>query len=248
MQEPLSENTVRSSVPKAVEAVLEAAKRDRLGKLVKRLKQDGSISESELARRVEWAERSLKHGQYGTRTYHCWRGMMHRCFNVRAREYPQYGGRGITVCPEWRTFIGFFQDMGECPPHKSIDRINNHGNYEPSNCRWATYQQQNQNSRQNVLLTFKGETLCVTEWARRLNVGCARLFSRVKAGWPVQKILSPNVSYCAGVDCHKSKLTVEDVLAIRASCLSSSALSSIYHMTPQNIWRIKQRRSYKNIP
>lgn len=72
--------------------------------------------------------------------------MKTRCLNPAFHSYRRYGGRGITICPEWRhSFAAFLRDMGTCPPGRSLDRINNDGNYEPGNCRWATFSEQMQN-------------------------------------------------------------------------------------------------------
>jgi hypothetical protein len=82
------------------------------------------------------------------RTYASWRSMMSRCYNPKATAYENHGGRGIIVCEEWHNFENFLSDMGERPPDKTLDRYpNNDGNYEPGNCRWATWSEQNKNKR-----------------------------------------------------------------------------------------------------
>ncbi len=90
---------------------------------------------------------SPKHGMYGTPTYLSWRSMMSRCYNENATGYEHWGGRGIRVCPQWHTFQRFYDDMGERPAGKSIDRTDNNGDYNPRNCRWATPSEQNSNKR-----------------------------------------------------------------------------------------------------
>lgn len=91
---------------------------------------------------------ATRHGYFGTPTYNSWAGMKGRCNNPRNHKYPDYGGRGISVCERWmKSFENFLKDMGEKPFGKTIDRINNNGNYEPANCRWSTPKQQVDNRR-----------------------------------------------------------------------------------------------------
>lgn len=103
----------------------------------------------------------LKHGHCrngrSTRVYEVWRAMLQRCYNPNHRAYANYGARGITVCERWHTFVNFLVDMGEPPPGLSIDRINNDGNYEPGNCRWATCSEQMRNRRPSKLRIKLGD-------------------------------------------------------------------------------------------
>lgn len=129
-----------------------------------------------------------------TGEYAAWLGMKRRCYSVKMRAYPLYGGRGITVCDRWRdSFPAFLADMGPRPsPQHSVDRYpNKDGNYEPGNCRWATKGEQSRNTNRNRLVTFRGETLCVTDWAARLGVGKHAISSRLFGlGWSVEKALT----------------------------------------------------------
>lgn len=87
------------------------------------------------------------HGKRLSRVYKIWMSMRARCENSRAKSYAEYGGRGIRVAPEWLAFTAFYRDMGDPPPNTTLDRIDTLRGYEASNCRWATYEQQNQNRR-----------------------------------------------------------------------------------------------------
>ena len=88
-----------------------------------------------------------RHSRVGSRTYHSWSAMLQRCNNPNNVGYKNYGGRGITVCQPWQTFANFLADMGERPPGRTLDRIDNDRGYSPDNCRWATYSEQTTNQR-----------------------------------------------------------------------------------------------------
>ncbi len=129
--------------------------------------------------------------------YKVWEGMIQRCTNPKAYRFDAYGGRGITVCERWRDFGNFLADMGSRPGRKHrIERKNNSGNYEPSNCCWATQKRQMRNTRANHLVTFRGETLCVIEWAERLGINYNTLRKRLRK-WSVDRALTtpPPISH-----------------------------------------------------
>lgn len=151
-------------------------------------------------------DRLLKHGFTSrsggrasrTREYTSWAGAKERCHNPDAQAYDRYGGRGITMCERWRVdFTAFLADMGARPtPRHTLDRIDNDGPYSPENCRWATYGEQNRNTRQNRWIEFNGETLCLQDWALRLGMSSNGLVRRLHL-FPVAEALTRPVVYQA---------------------------------------------------
>jgi hypothetical protein len=138
--------------------------------------------------------RSLKHGHSRGKkgkAYRIWTDMRSRCNNPRVTNYALYGGRGISICERWNDFANFFADMGEPPPGLSLDRIDVNGNYEPGNCRWIDQNGQQNNRRNNHLLTHNGETYGITEWSRRTGVYRHTIRRRLERGWPIEKALTP---------------------------------------------------------
>jgi len=110
--------------------------------------------------------------------------MVYRCTKPHAPDYPRWGGSGITVCDRWLDFKAFLADMGPRPSLKhSLDRIDNRGNYEPGNVRWATVQEQGSNRDNNTRLTLAGETLTVAQWAHRAGLPVNTMLNRLNRGW-----------------------------------------------------------------
>lgn len=129
----------------------------------------------------------------GARTpeYATWFNMIQRCTNPRNSSYKNYGGRGITIYPQWLAYAGFVADMGLRPtPDHTLERINNDGPYDKVNCRWATRKEQARNQRTNRKLTYNGETLCVAEWAERIGLNRNALYTRLSLGWDVARALT----------------------------------------------------------
>ena len=123
--------------------------------------------------------------------------MLQRCYKTDDSQYADYGGRGITVCERWRTkqidgrgFWNFVVDMGERPEGYLLERIDNNGNYEPSNCRWATRGEQQRNRRNNVMITYKGKTKCAKDWATELGMDDVTIGRRYKKGLPLELVFS----------------------------------------------------------
>lgn len=146
-------------------------------------------------------KRSTIHGLAGNhaycpRLYRIWKNMKTRCYNPKPYKYKNHGGRGIIVCKEWLKYMPFHEwAMSHAyEKHLTIERIDNNGNYEPSNCRWATYKEQSLNSRQNHLITYNRETKTLYEWAKICNMKYKTLSSRLlDYGWSVKKAIETPV-------------------------------------------------------
>jgi hypothetical protein len=161
--------------------------------------RDGTVQSCGCHRSDRMALLNLTHGNARedaeTAEYRAWHGMRQRCHDPRNAGYRNYGGRGIRVCTRWReSFAAFLEDVGPRPgPEYSLDRVNNDGHYEPGNVRWATHIEQCRNTRNNVLLTFRGETKCLAAWAEALGVAPITLRSRIDRGWTVERALTTPV-------------------------------------------------------
>ena len=134
------------------------------------------------------------HGLSKTRTYRIWAGMIQRCSNPKEDSYKYYGAIGIKVCDRWKTFANFFEDMGQCPPDLSIDRINSKMGYEPGNCRWADIITQNRNTSKSKLYTHNGESRLLPEWAELYGIRNSVLSTRLHKGWSMERALTQPVA------------------------------------------------------
>ena len=132
-----------------------------------------------------------KHGMSFSKEYNSWRAMLDRCENKNYREYIEWGGRGVKVCERWHDFENFYNDMGKRPNGMTLDRIDNNGNYEPSNCRWATAKVQGNNRRSNTLITYNGETRTLQQWADKVGIKANTIHNRIaNLGWEIGEALS----------------------------------------------------------
>jgi hypothetical protein len=126
-----------------------------------------------------------------TPEYKAWQKIKERCLVLTSKDYPRYGGRGIQVCPQWvESFSTFLADMGpRSNPLHSIERRDNDGPYAPDNCYWATRKEQARNTRNNVLLTWNGETHCLSVWSELVHIRPSILADRYRAGWSIERLL-----------------------------------------------------------
>lgn len=156
----------------------------------------GAASSCGCRQREVTAELNKTHGdRVGRRVtpeYRAWANLHGRCTNAAAKGYHNYGGRGISVCGRWSKFAAFLEDMGRKPtPSHSIERIDNDGNYEPGNCRWAVRRDQIINRRVSLVVVFRGKPMTLTEAIREagrpITRSCAT--KRLRKGWPIEKVL-----------------------------------------------------------
>lgn len=124
-----------------------------------------------------------RHGMKKMPIYQLWQNMLNRCRNQNMEAFKNYGGRGITVCDRWLSFENFYADMGDRPPGKSLDRLDNDKGYSPENCAWRTRKEQGLNTRVNRLVTIEGVTQPLGYWCQHYGVPRKRVTSRLQRGW-----------------------------------------------------------------
>lgn len=143
-------------------------------------------------------ECKTKHSKCNSKLYYVYNGIKDRCYNSNKKGYKNYGGRGIVMCQEWlNDFMSFYNwaiENGYSEESKrgeyTIDRIDNNGNYEPSNCRWITIREQQKNKRNNRYITFNEETKTLTDWSLSLGFSVDTVRRRLKDGWSIERALT----------------------------------------------------------
>ena len=143
--------------------------------------------------RSQNSKKNKTHGMTKTRLYVVWRGMKRRCYYPRESSFPHYGGRGITVCDEWNNSFEAFRDWAMANGYRddlTLDRIDYNGNYEPSNCKWSTMEEQQNNKSNNIILTYNGQTHTAPEWSRITGIPVIAIYNRVKYRWSTERILT----------------------------------------------------------
>lgn len=156
---------------------------------------------------------NTKHGKHKTRLYKIWAAIKGRCFNKNNLAYKNYGGRGITICDEWINNYPAFEIWANENGYNdtlTIDRIDVNGNYEPSNCRWATRQEQQNNRRACRYITYNGKTKTIAEWARILNIPANRIWHRLDRGWSIKQALSTKKREARLIEYQGKKRTIKE--------------------------------------
>lgn len=141
--------------------------------------------------------RKEQHGGRYTRLYNIWLNMKQRCSNPKASHYEYYGGRGISVCKEWRDSFSSFREWAISNGYNeklTLDRIDRDKDYCPDNCRWITQTEQMSNTSRNIMLTYKGDTHSLSEWSRILGVPYGTIKSRYRYGWSVERMLGGEIT------------------------------------------------------
>lgn len=158
--------------------------------------RNGSTLSCGCLNRKKVAERQKTHGETNTRLYRIWHNMKSRCQNPNIKDYADYGGRGITVCPEWRDSFEAFRDWALANGYQdnlTIERNNINGNYEPQNCKWITNREQQSNRRNNRIISGFGRTQTIQQWADETGVSRETIAARLKRGWPTEIALTAPV-------------------------------------------------------
>jgi hypothetical protein len=139
-----------------------------------------------------------KHGMYLEPWFNSYRSMVDRCYRAKSHNYYLYGGRGITVCDEWKDIKNFksWAESNGFIKGLTLDRIDVNGNYEPSNCRWVTMKTQDNNRRNTVYIKFNGEIHTVSEWASITGINRSTINNRYCRGYAVEKILNKEDLRC----------------------------------------------------
>lgn len=145
-------------------------------------------------------ESKRTHGGSRTRLHGIWAKMKQRCLNPNDARYQDYGGRGIQICDEWVNNYDSFQNWAVASgyaPDLTLDRIDNDGNYQPSNCRWVTKREQSNNTRKNRHIEHDGESHTLAEWSRITGVNALTIAYRLNVGWSVSDALFTPVRGCS---------------------------------------------------
>lgn len=157
---------------------------------------------SERGKKSKIGDRSRKHGDFGTKLYGIWAGMKRRCYNPRTKYYKDYGGRGITVCDEWKNDYSKFKEWALANGYQeglSIERIDVNKGYSPDNCKFITINEQNSNKRISIRLQYQGKEYSIKELSKLTGIKERTIRDRYERGLPIEEILNPKIrknQYC----------------------------------------------------
>lgn len=158
--------------------------------------RSGGVTSCGCAKPAACAAANIVHGDSArgkmTAEYRAWSNAIDRCERSSNKSFKYWGGRGISMCPRWReNFANFLADMGRKPsPAHMIDRIDNNGNYEPGNCRWATRKEQMRNRRNRRSITVEDRTMCLAEWSEEAGIKVSTIWQRLRNGWAPERAVT----------------------------------------------------------
>jgi len=192
-------------------------------------------------------KRNYVHGMSATPIYRVWQAMINRCENPNVKSYPRYGGRGIKVCKSWHEFKNFYADMGNRPERGTLERIDNDGDYEPSNVKWQTRHTQSRNKSNNHFLILNGQKKVLSDWAKELQITPNAILKRIKRGMTEEQALltpKPRNNYKPN-----ARFNDEQIKQIRSEFRHTSAtkLGKMYGVSKTSILNICSFKTYTNI-
>lgn len=173
--------------------------------------------------------------------------MLERCTNKNNSHYNMYGGRGITVCVEWRSFEVFYADMGKRPKGHSIDRIDINGNYEPGNCKWSSAKEQQRNTNRNVRITWNGKTQILKDWACEMGITHCALMFRIKR-WGIDRAMS-NLKLRGKTTLTESQvIEIRNAKATRGYFWGAAAFAKLFGVTSGAVSSAAYGKTHAHIP
>lgn len=197
-----------------------------------------------------------EHNLTGSRIYNIYCSMKQRCFYKKNNRFQNYGGRGITICDEWKNdFMSFYNwamDNGY-KDNLTIDRINNDGNYEPNNCRWVEEKTQAKNRRNNIIIEYNGKNYCLKDLCKKLNLKYATIYRRLKLNIPLEQALKKDYKqkyvnnlpkYKVG-EFPKCCITMDIARKIRQEKLKYKDIAKKYNVSFSVVADIKKGKTYK---
>lgn len=185
--------------------------------------------------------------------YERWRAMIRRCYQKDHHGYKHYGARGIKVCDRWlNSFADFLTDIGPQPSkNHMLDRIDNNGNYEPCNIRWATFSEQNNNRRNNIIIEYKGRKMSANQWSRETGLHVTRILYRFHKGYNENDVFSKDTVLQHGEVNGNCKLTESQIIEIRNKYIPNvygmASLANEYSISTGHVWRIINNISWKHV-
>lgn len=202
-------------------------------------------------------EKAKKHGLTKTKLYRKWADMLQRCNNKNSNNYKYYGGKGIKVCDDWHNFDNFneWAISNAYEEGLTIDRINPKGNYEPSNCRWATREQQDNNKTNSIFVEINGEVLTLMQVSKKYNVGYPMLQHRYRVGDRGEKLIEQKKR---GIKRHGEKqyrqfqkinvnIASEIKWLVRNTKLNQSDIGKIFDVSQGLVSRIKLNKMHVDV-